>query len=132
LFATSAIRHFGAGSASKVGRFAGRAIIFLFDATPSSRQIKRAGTFPQRPRTPMKSDTRKTLFSFLAELAIYSVLVVIYFFLVLHFLADWLFHLFEGNIKLYALVSIGLILGQAILLEMVTTFLFRLLRGRSE
>ena len=49
----------------------------------------------------MKSDTRKTLFSFLAELAVYGVLVVIYFFLVLHFLANWLAHLFEGNIKLY-------------------------------
>ena len=80
----------------------------------------------------MKSDTRKTLVSFLAELAVYSVLVVIYFFLVLHFLANWLAHLFQGNIKLYAVVSIGLIIGQAILLEMVTTFLFRLLRGRSE
>jgi hypothetical protein len=80
----------------------------------------------------MKTDTSRTLFSFLAELVIYSVLVVAYFFLILHFLGDWLQHLTKQNIKLYAGVAIGLIIGQAILLEWVTTFLFRLLRGRSE
>ena len=80
----------------------------------------------------MKSDTRKTLFSFLGELVVYGLLVVAYFFLVLHFLGGWLSHLDKQNIKLYALVSIGLIIGQAVVLEWVTTFLFRLLRGRSE
>jgi hypothetical protein len=80
----------------------------------------------------MKSETRRTLFSFLAELAVYIVGIVVYFFLVLHFLADWLEHLSKENIKLYAIVAIGLIIGQAILLEWVTTFLFRLLRGRTE
>lgn len=80
----------------------------------------------------MKSDTRKTLFSFLGELVVYGILVVIYFFLVLHFLGDWLSRLDQQNIKLYAVVSIGLIIGQAVVLEWVTTFIFRLLRGRSE
>ena len=32
----------------------------------------------------------------------------------------------------YALVAILLIIGQAVVLEIVTTFLLRLLRGRSE
>jgi len=80
----------------------------------------------------MKIDTRRTLLSFFAELVVYSALIVAYFFLVLHFLGNWLEHLSKENIKLYAVVSIGLIIGQAILLEWVTTFLFRLLRGRSE
>jgi len=80
----------------------------------------------------MKIDTRRTLLSFFAELVVYSGLIVAYFFLVLHFLGNWLEHLSKENIKLYAVVAIGLIIGQAVLLEWVTTFLFRLLRGRSE
>jgi len=80
----------------------------------------------------MKIDTRRTLLSFFAELVVYSALIVAYFFLVLHFLGNWLEHLSKENIKLYAVVAIGLIIGHAVLLEWVTTFLFRLLRGRSE
>ncbi|HEY3662809.1 MAG TPA: hypothetical protein VGL24_06615 [Chthoniobacterales bacterium] len=80
----------------------------------------------------MKSDTRKTLYSFLGELVVYGLLVVAYFFLVLHFLGGWLANLDRENVKLYALVCIGLIIGQAVVLESVTTFIFRLLRGRSE
>ena len=80
----------------------------------------------------MKIDTRRTLLSFFAELVVYSALIVAYFFLVLHFLGSWLEGLGKESIKLYALVAITLIIGQAVLLEWVTTFLFRLLRGRSE
>ncbi|HEY2713577.1 MAG TPA: hypothetical protein VGI60_13765 [Chthoniobacterales bacterium] len=80
----------------------------------------------------MKPETRRTLVSFLIELVVYTIGIVVYFFLVLHFLADWLEHLSKENIKLYAIVAITLILGQAVILEWVTTFLFRLLRGRSE
>ena len=80
----------------------------------------------------MKTETRRTLFSFFVELAVYSVGIVIYFFLVLLLLAGWLEQLSKENIKLYAIASISLIIGQAVLLEFVTTFLFRLLRGRSE
>ena len=80
----------------------------------------------------IESDTRKTLYSFLGELVVYGLLVVVYFFLVLHFLGDWLANLNKENVKLYALVAIGLIIGQAVVLESVTTFIFRLLRGRSE
>ena len=80
----------------------------------------------------MKTETRRTLFSFFIELAVYSVGIVVYFFLVLLFRASWLEHLSKENIKLYAIASIGMIIGQAILLEWVTTFLFRLLRGRTE
>ncbi|MBA3961261.1 MAG: hypothetical protein H0X40_05090 [Chthoniobacterales bacterium] len=80
----------------------------------------------------MKSDARKALISFAIELVVYGILVVVYFFLVLHFLANWLAHLDKESIRLYALVSIGLIIGQAVVLESITTFIFRVLRGRSE
>ena len=48
------------------------------------------------------------------------------------FSRDWLQELHLHHVKLYALVAIVLIIGQAVVLESVTTWLFRLLRGRSE
>jgi hypothetical protein len=81
----------------------------------------------------MKPKARKTLTAFLIELVVYSGLVVGYFFAVLHFLADWLNNLEKTHIHIYAVVAIVLIIGQAILLETVTTALMRLLQGgRSE
>ncbi len=80
----------------------------------------------------MKTETIKTLKAFVLELAIYAVLVVGYFFLVLHFLGDWLYALEMHHVKTYASVAILLIIGQAVVLESVTTLLLRLIRGRSE
>jgi len=79
----------------------------------------------------MKAETRKTLFAFAAELVVYGLLVVVYFFLVLHFLGGWLEGLHKEHAKLYAFTAIALVIGQAVLLEWVTTFLFRLIRGRA-
>jgi hypothetical protein len=71
--------------------------------------------------------------AFLIELAVYAVFVTAYFFLVLHFLSGWLQELHLHHVKFYALTTIVLIIGQAVLLESVTTWLLRLLRGgRSE
>ena len=80
----------------------------------------------------MKKETAKTLRAFLIELAIYAVLVVGYFFLVLHFLGDWLHQLETRHRYTYGGVAILLIIGQAVVLESVTTLLLRMLRGRSE
>lgn len=80
----------------------------------------------------MKAETIKTLRSFLIELAIYTVLVIGYFFLVLHLLGAWLQQLEIHHRYTYASVAILLIIGQAVLLESVTTLLLRLIRGRSE
>ena len=81
----------------------------------------------------MKTETSTTLRAFLVELAVYAVLVTGYFFLVLHFLSDWLQELHLHHVTTYAIVAIALVIGQAVLLESVTTWLFRLLRGgRSE
>lgn len=79
-----------------------------------------------------KKEAERTLRAFFIELFVYSIFVTGYFFLVLHFLAEWLKNLDTHHIKIYALVSIALIIGQAVVLEAVTTALFRMIRGRSE
>jgi len=80
----------------------------------------------------MKKETTRTLRAFAIELAIYALLVVVYFFLVLHFLGGWLQQLEIHHRNTYGGVAILLIVGQAVLLQNVTTFLLRLIRGRSE
>jgi len=78
----------------------------------------------------MKKQAAKSLRAFAMELAIYAVLVTAYFFLVLHLLGEWLYHLETQHRYLYAVVALLLIAGQAVALDAVTTLLFRLLRGR--
>jgi hypothetical protein len=82
---------------------------------------------------PRPKAVRRTLRAFALELVIYAALVTGYFFAVLHFLGDWLVQLETQHIRIYAIVAILLIIGQAVVLETVTTGLLRLLRGgRSE
>ena len=80
----------------------------------------------------MKKETARTLRAFALELLIYGILVTGYFFLVLHLLGDWLHGLESHHRYTYATVAILLVIGQAVLLESLTTFLIRLIRGRSE
>ena len=78
---------------------------------------------------PSKTTIRRTLRAFVVELLLYAALVTVYFFAVLHFLGGWLVRLETHHIRVYAVVAILLIIGQAVVLEMVTTGLLRLLRG---
>jgi len=78
----------------------------------------------------MKKESEKSLRAFAAELAIYAVLVTAYFFLVLHLLGNWLYQLDMQHRILYAVVALLLIVGQAIVLDALTTLLFRILRRR--
>ena len=78
----------------------------------------------------MKKDSAKSLRVFVFELAIYAVLVTIYFFLVLHLLGNWLYRLDMQHRILYAVVALLLIAGQAVVLDALTTVLFRFLRRR--
>jgi hypothetical protein len=80
----------------------------------------------------MNKEAVRTLRAFLIELAVYAVLVVGYFFLVLHFLGDWLYQLEVHHRYTYAGVAILLIIGQAVVLEGLTTLLLIMIRGRSE
>jgi hypothetical protein len=79
-----------------------------------------------------KAEASHTFRALLVELPIYAALVVGYFFLVLHFLSEWLGSLHAHHTTIYAIVAIALIIGQAVLLEWVTTLLLCLVRGRSE
>jgi hypothetical protein len=80
-----------------------------------------------------KREARRTLGAFVVELVLYGLLVTAYFFGVLLFLGPRLVQLEMQHIRIYAVVAILLILGQAVLLEAITTGLLRLLRGgRSE
>jgi hypothetical protein len=81
---------------------------------------------------PTKKEKTQTLRAFLVELVVYGIFVTGYFFLVLHYLSGWLQDLHLNHVKIYAAVTIVLIIGQAVFLESVTTWLLRLLRGRSE
>ena len=83
--------------------------------------------------SPTKKEKVNTLRAFVVELAVYAVFVTGYFFLVLHYLSGWLQDLHLHHVILYALIAIALIIGQAVVLESVTTWLMRFLRGgRSE
>lgn len=70
---------------------------------------------------------RRLLVNFLIELAFYGLLVVGYFFLVLRLLGDPLARIFSDNLTLYALASLGLIVAQGFLLDLVVTYILDLL-----
>ncbi len=78
----------------------------------------------------MNKAEAKSLRVFAIELAIYAVLVTVYFFLVLHLLGEWLYRLETQHRITYAVVALSLIVGQAVVLDAVTSFLFRFLRRR--
>lgn len=65
---------------------------------------------------------------FVCELLAYAVLVLVYFALVLHFMGGWLKELFDDNSKLYAVVALALMIGQAVGLEMISGVLIRFMR----
>ena len=69
---------------------------------------------------------------FLIELLVYAGLVVVYVFFVITLLGDWLHGLYEHHKIRYAFSALLLIIGQGIVLEMVTSFLLRLIRSRTE
>ncbi len=71
------------------------------------------------------SDTNYRLLirNFLIELVLYGILVVAYFVLILRLLGDWLADLFGSNLAVYAFLSLGFVVVQAVFLDAVTTFL---------
>lgn len=78
----------------------------------------------------MSAPPKRTLLGFAIELVIYAALITIYFFLVLSFLGDWLRSLFLEHRDVYAVVAILLMIGQAVVLELVTNILATFLRLR--
>ncbi len=80
----------------------------------------------------MKKDLKNLIKSFSIELPVYAVMVVAYFFLVLHFLGGWLYRLFQEERRWYAIMALVLIIGQGFVLEMLTRALLRFIRGNRE
>lgn len=71
----------------------------------------------------MSDQTKRLLRNFLLELVIYAILVIAYFLIVLRTIGDWLHTLYEDELGTYAILALVLIVVQAVILEMVTTFL---------
>jgi predicted permease len=80
----------------------------------------------------MKQSIKKVFKEFSIELPIYAILMTAYAFFVLHFLGNWLFHLFHAERNLYAVVALALIAGQGFLLEIVARVLLGLVKGKRE
>ncbi|HET7511157.1 MAG TPA: hypothetical protein VFJ88_00195 [Chthoniobacterales bacterium] len=80
----------------------------------------------------MKNEARRAIFSFAVEMIVYAGFIAAYFLLVLHLLGPSLGWIEKEHRTVYAVLAVALILGQSIVLESITTFLLRLLRGRSE
>jgi hypothetical protein len=80
----------------------------------------------------MKQNIKDVFKAFSIELPLYAVLVVIYGFLVLHFLGGGLFHLFNADRKLYAVTALALIVGQGLCLEILVRALLGLVKGKRE
>jgi len=70
-----------------------------------------------------KQKMRVMVRNFVVELIIYSILVIAYFVVALRLLGESLARLFHSNLVTYALVSLGLIVAQGVLLDAITSFL---------
>lgn len=75
-----------------------------------------------------QTNIRSLIRNLIIELVVYGVLLVIYFFAVLRFLGGFLTTLFHNGLYSYAFLGLGLIVAQAVLLELITSYLIRLLR----
>ena len=75
-----------------------------------------------------KTNVRILIRNLIIEIIVYGVLLVIYFFLVLQYLSDFLTNLFRNQLFVYSILGLGLIVAQAVLLEMITSYLIRLFR----
>ena len=64
----------------------------------------------------------------LIEIVIYSALIFGYYLLVLRYLADWLMTIFNTNLVYYAIVGLGMIFIQAVLLDFITSYLMKLIK----
>ena len=80
----------------------------------------------------MASQDFKRLRSFVLELLLYTVLVVVYVLVVLSFMGGWLKGLYDHGKLRYAVVCLLLIIGQGVVLETITSALLRFIRAKTE
>jgi hypothetical protein len=80
----------------------------------------------------VKRQIRTSVKSILLEVLVYAALVAVYYLLVLHFLGDGLQHLYQSDRRVYAALALALIMGQGLLLEMLTRLLLGWISPRTE
>jgi hypothetical protein len=83
------------------------------------------------PRQNGKHLKRRDVIAFLTEVLVYTVFVLVYYWLVLHFSGGWLKRLFDEHRIVYAVVALVLILIQGAMLEALTAGLFRIIRRKT-
>jgi len=66
---------------------------------------------------------KRILLRFLVELTIYGLLLLVYFLSILRFLGNPLNQMSQHNLWLYAVLGLGLMVTQAVLLDIITSFL---------
>jgi len=71
----------------------------------------------------IQDDWKRILLRFLVELTVYGLLLLAYFLFVLRFLGDPLSQMSQANLWLYAVLGLGLMVAQAVLLDIITSFL---------
>ncbi|MCB9420647.1 MAG: hypothetical protein H6667_12640 [Ardenticatenaceae bacterium] len=73
----------------------------------------------------MKPKTRRLLRTLVLEVIVYSILLLVYFLVVLRFLGQPLNELFHQNLAVYAGATLLLIVVQSVALDFVTSFLVK-------
>lgn len=71
---------------------------------------------------------KRMIITLAIELSLYAVLVIAYFFIVLRFFDGILTSLFQSDLVTYAILGLGLIVAQGVLLEWVTSFILNRLK----
>ncbi len=64
----------------------------------------------------------------LIEILIYSLLIFGYYSLVLRWLGGWIGSIFNDSLYIYAFVGLGLIFFQAVVLDLITSFLMKYIK----
>lgn len=80
----------------------------------------------------MEGKSLKRLRSFVLELLIYTLLVIVYVLVVLNFMSGWLKTLYDQGKTRYAVICLLLIIGQGVVLETITSALLRFIRTKTE
>ncbi len=71
----------------------------------------------------ISDELKRTLIRLALEVIVYTALVVVYLFFIVHFFSEPLTALSKNDLVLYAGLALGLMVFQGIFLESVTTFL---------
>lgn len=77
-----------------------------------------------KDQTEQQVPFRQLIRNFFIEIAVYGILLVGYFFIVIHYLRDPLIDFFNNNLVAYAVIGLGLLVAQAVVFESITSLLF--------